>query len=169
MLTFGARVFPHGARQTAAREEGPVYRYMRHELIALGQDLIRHAYEPRLEQEDGAMAVIEQTEGRLFRLAEPGNTGGALQTLSEVPYNAVESAKLEFNHDGGVTAVTTELRGLDRRPGGLQPSDLMTLADRAWSTPRLPPARALTASPTHIGGNAIRRHAQTQGGGLFPA
>ena len=32
---------------------------MRRELMALGQDLLRHAYEPRLEQEHGAMAIIE--------------------------------------------------------------------------------------------------------------
>jgi replicative DNA helicase len=43
--------------------------YMRHELIALGQAVLRHAYEPRLEQEHGLMAIIEQSEGRLFRLA----------------------------------------------------------------------------------------------------
>ena len=54
--------------------------YMRRELIALGQDLLRHAYKPRLEQEHGAMAIIEQTDGRLFRLAEAGNTGGWVQT-----------------------------------------------------------------------------------------
>jgi replicative DNA helicase len=38
--------------------------YMRRELNALGQDLLRHAYKPRLEQEHGAMAIIEQTDGR---------------------------------------------------------------------------------------------------------
>jgi hypothetical protein len=32
---------------------------MRRELIALGQGLLRDAYEPRLEQEHGAMAIIE--------------------------------------------------------------------------------------------------------------
>ena len=52
--------------------------YMRRELMALGQDLLRHVYEPRLEQTHGTRAIIEQTEGRLFRLAEAGNTGGGL-------------------------------------------------------------------------------------------
>jgi replicative DNA helicase len=72
--------------------------YMRRELIAPGQDLLRHAYEPRLEQEHGAMAIIEQTEGRLFRLAEAGNTGGVVQTFYEVLRKAAESAQLAFNH-----------------------------------------------------------------------
>ena len=31
--------------------------YMRRKLIALDRDLLRHAYEPRLEQEHGAMAI----------------------------------------------------------------------------------------------------------------
>jgi replicative DNA helicase len=52
--------------------------YMRRELIALGQDLLRHAYEPRLEQEHGAMAISEQTEDLLFRLAKAGNMGGGV-------------------------------------------------------------------------------------------
>jgi replicative DNA helicase len=143
--------------------------YMRRELMALGQDLLRHAYEPRLEQEHVAMAIIELTEGRLFRLAEAGNTGAGVQTLYEVLRKAAESARLPFNHNGSVTGVTTGLRSLDRRLGGLQPSDLMILAGRAWARPRLPPARTLAALPTNIGGNAARRHAQTQGRGLFHA
>ena len=49
--------------------------YMRRELIALAQDFLRHAYEPRLEQEHSAMTIIEQTEGRLFRLAEAEKHG----------------------------------------------------------------------------------------------
>jgi replicative DNA helicase len=116
--------------------------YLRRELIALGQDLLRDAYEPRLEQEHGTMAIIEQTEGRLFRLAEAGNMGGGVQTLYEALRKAAESAQLVFNHDGGVTGVTTGLRSLDRRLGGLQPSDLIILAGRAWARPRLPPILA---------------------------
>jgi replicative DNA helicase len=88
-----------------------------------------------------------------------------VQTLYEVLRKAPESAQLAFNHDGGVTGVTTGLRSLDRRLGGLQPSDLIILAGRAWAGPRLPPGRTLAASPTNIGGNAARRHAQTQGRG----
>jgi replicative DNA helicase len=33
--------------------------YMRRELIRLCRDVLRDAYEPRLEQEHGAMAIIE--------------------------------------------------------------------------------------------------------------
>jgi replicative DNA helicase len=143
--------------------------YMRRERIVLGQDLLRHAYEPGLEQEHLAMAIIEQPEGRLFRLAEAGNTGGGLQTLSEVLRKAAESAQLVFNHDGGFSGVTTGLRSLDRRLGGLQPSDLMILAGRACARPHLPPGHTLATSPTDIGRNTARRHVQTQGRGLFDA
>jgi hypothetical protein len=66
--------------------------YMRRELIALGQDLLRHAYEPRLEQEQVAMAIIKQTEGRPFRPAAVGNRGGGVQTLSEALRKAAEGA-----------------------------------------------------------------------------
>jgi replicative DNA helicase len=131
--------------------------YMRRELIALGQDLLRHAYKPRREQEHGAMAIIEPTEDRLFRRAEAGNMGGGVQTLSAVLRKAVESAQLGFHHDGGVTGVTTGLRSLDRRLGGLQPSDLMILAGR--------PSMGKSTLAANTGGNAERRHAQTQGRG----
>jgi replicative DNA helicase len=53
--------------------------YRRRELIALCQEILQEAYEPRLEQDYGAMAIIEQTEGRVFQLAETGDTGCGVQ------------------------------------------------------------------------------------------
>jgi replicative DNA helicase len=116
---------------------------MRRELIALCQDVLRDAYKPRLAQEHGAMTIIEQTEGRLFWLAETGLR------------QAAESAQLAFNHDGGVTGITTGFRSLDRRLGGLQPSDLIILAGR--------PSMGKTTLAATIGVNAARRHVQTEG------
>ena len=55
------------------------------------------------------MAIIEQTDGRLFRLAETGNTGCRVQALYEALRQASESAQLAFNHDSGVTGVTRAL------------------------------------------------------------
>lgn len=45
------------------------------------------------------MAIIEETEDRLFRSAEAGNMGGGVQTLYEVPRKAAESAQLAFHHE----------------------------------------------------------------------
>jgi replicative DNA helicase len=129
--------------------------YMRRELIALCQEVLRDAYDFRLEHERGGADIIEQTEGRLFQLAETGDTGSRVQTLYEALRQAAESAQLAFNHDGGVTGVTTGLRSLDRRLGGLQPSDLMILAGR--------PSMGKTALAANIGVHAARRHAQTKG------
>jgi replicative DNA helicase len=129
--------------------------HLRRELIALCQEVLRDAYKPRPEQEHGAMAIIEQTEGRLFRLAETGDAGRGIQTLYEALRRAAEIAQLAFNHDGGVTGVTTGFRSLDRRLGGLQPSDLIILAAR--------PSMGKTALAANIGVNAARRYAQTGG------
>jgi hypothetical protein len=82
-----------------------------------------------------------------------------VQTLYEVLRKAAESAQLAFNHDGGVTGVTTGLRSLDRRLGSLQPSVLMILAGRAWARPRLPPI--LVAVPR----GAMRRRTEGKGRG----
>jgi replicative DNA helicase len=65
---------------------------MRRELITLCQEVLRDAYEPRLDHERGAMAIIEQTEGRLFRLAETGDTERGVQTLYDALRQAAESA-----------------------------------------------------------------------------
>jgi replicative DNA helicase len=129
--------------------------HMRRELIALCQEVLREAYDSRLEHERGAADIIEQTEGRLFRLAETGDAGGGVQTLYEVLRKAAESAQLACHHDGGVTGVTTGLASLDRRLGGLQPSDLIILAGR--------PGMGKSALAANIGVNAARRHAQTEG------
>jgi replicative DNA helicase len=129
--------------------------YRRRELIALCQEVLRDAYDARLEHERGAADIIEQTEGRLFRLAETGDTGGGVQTLYEALRQAAASAQLACHHDGGVTGVTTGLASLDRRLGGLQPSDLIILAGR--------PSIGKTALAANIGVNAVRRHTQTEG------
>ena len=55
--------------------------YLRRELITLCQAVLRDAYDSRLEHEHGAADIIEQTDGRLFRLAETGHAGGGVQTL----------------------------------------------------------------------------------------
>src|SRR5688572_11060925 len=44
--------------------------YMRRELIALCQSVMNEAYQPRIDLERGAADLIEQAEGKLFRLAE---------------------------------------------------------------------------------------------------
>ena len=129
--------------------------YMRRELIMLCQGVVQQAYHFNLDQDHGAMALIEQAEGRLYRLAETGETGGGISTLYDAMRKALISAELAFNHDGGVTGVTTGLGSLDRRLGGLQPSDLIILAGR--------PSMGKTALATTIGVNAARRYAQTNG------
>jgi replicative DNA helicase len=55
--------------------------YMRRELIALCQGIMHEAYEARLEHERGAADIIEQAEGKLFRLAETGESGAGVKTL----------------------------------------------------------------------------------------
>jgi len=61
-----------------AEDYGPMIHdlYMRRELIALCQEVLRDVYDTRLEHERGAADIIEQTEGRLSRLADTGDTGG---------------------------------------------------------------------------------------------
>jgi replicative DNA helicase len=80
------------------------------------------------------------------------------QEVLDALCQAAESAQLAFNHDGGVTSVTTEIRSLNRRLGSLQPLDLIILAGR--------PSMVKTALAANIGVNAagaMRRHKEGKG------
>lgn len=78
-----------------------------------------------------------------------------MQTLYDALSKAAASAELAYNHEGGVTGVTTGLKSLDRRLGGMQPSDLIILAAR--------PSMGKSALAANIGVNAARRYAETEG------
>jgi replicative DNA helicase len=85
---------------------------------------------------------------RLFNLAEGGQVDGGPKKFNDVLKSALDMAEAAYKRDGHVTGVTTGLRDLDRRLGGLQPSDLIILAGR--------PSMGKTALATNIGFNAAK-------------
>jgi replicative DNA helicase len=102
------------------------------------------------------MAIIEQTEGRLFGSLKRETTGGGVQTLYDALRKAAESAQLALNHDGGLTGLTTGLQE-PRSPAGWP-------AALRYHYPGRPSMRK-TALAANIGVNAARRHTQTKGRG----
>ena len=85
---------------------------------------------------------------KLFNLAESGQTEGGPKSFRIVVNSALEMAQAAYKRDGHVTGVTTGLRDLDAKLGGLQKSDLVILAGR--------PAMGKTALATNIGFNAAQ-------------
>ncbi|WP_374578064.1 replicative DNA helicase [Phenylobacterium sp.] len=103
--------------------------------LALRRDLIRIGGEISLtaQQGDGdrsARDQIESAEAQLFALAESGGNNQGFVPFSEAVHGAVTLAAEAHARDGGLAGVSTGLIDLDRKLGGLHPSDLVILAAR---------------------------------------
>ena len=118
--------------------------FLRRQLIELGEDIVNDAYEPEIDSP--ASGQIETAEQRLYDLSNSGELERGFVSLGDAARMAVESAEEAFRRDSHVVGVTTGLRDLDNKLGGLHPSDLLILAGR--------PAMGKTALATNIAYNA---------------
>lgn len=127
--------------------------HMRRELISIGNDLVNEAFAHDVDVD--AQNCLEGAEARLFEMGETGGGETGFVTMRDATAAAVKMAEKAFNSSGGVTGVTTGLRDLDKKTGGLQPSDLIIIAGR--------PSMGKTAFATTIAYNAAKANAQTSG------
>jgi replicative DNA helicase len=102
--------------------------WLRRQLIDIGEVVVNRAFgaEPEL---DGGMQ-IEAAEQTLFNLATQGGSEGKGLTFKEALTAAIEVASSAFKNQGSVSGLDTGLRDLNKRMGGLHPSDLLILAGR---------------------------------------
>ena len=131
--------------------------YLRRELIGLGEEVVNDAYAHEID--DSAPAQIEKAEQRLYDLATIGEAERGVVTLKHAAVVALEEAEQAFKREGHVVGVTTGLKDLDRRLGGLHGSDLIVLAGR--------PSMGKTSLATNIAFNAAQ--AKTPSDGDEPA
>ena len=122
--------------------------HLRRELIALGGDVVNAAYEPSLET--SALDQIGQAEAKLYDLATTGQTEGGFEDFRSVLIQAVRQAEAAHKRQGKLSGVPTGLIDLDKKLGGLHPSDLIILAGR--------PSMGKTALATNIAFNAARAY-----------
>ena len=121
---------------------------VRRELIALGRDIsamaakVDVAYEPK-EQ-------IIEAEQRLYRLAEQGQSERGFQSFLKAVTDAVNMANAAYQRDGGLAGVSTGLVDLDKKLGGLHPSDLLIIAGR--------PSMGKTSLATNIAFNIAKAY-----------
>jgi len=100
----------------------------RRALITVGEDMVNIAYDAPVDMAPSEQ--IEDAERRLFELAETGRYDGGFESFTDAVKTAVDMANAAFMRDGHLSGVATGLRDLDRRMGGLQPSDLIIIAGR---------------------------------------
>ena len=120
----------------------------RRKLIGVGTDLVNEAFDPDIE--DLSKDLIERAEQTLYEMAETGKYGQGFQPFARALTDAVDMAAGAYQRDGGLSGISSGLRDLDEKMGGLQSSDLIILAGR--------PAMGKTALCTNIAYHVARAY-----------
>ncbi len=131
--------------------------WLRRQLIDLGETVVNRAF----GDAEGLIAQdqVEAAEQALFDIGKDSSTGGGFMAFERALAQAVEVAATAFTRGEGVSGLATGLRDLDRKMGGLHPSDLLILAGR--------PGMGKTALATKIAFGAAKsllREAREKGG-----
>jgi len=124
--------------------------HLRRQLIGVGEDVVNDAF--RHDLDDDAVAQIERAEAKLFELASTGQAEGGLRPFKSALANALDMAESAFKRDGRTVGVATGFIDLDKKLGGLHPSDLVILAGR--------PSMGKTSLATNIAFNAAKARLQ---------
>ena len=102
--------------------------WLRRQLIDIGETVVNNAF--GADAELGGSQQIEAAEQALFQLAADGGGNGGFVTFERALTDAILGAERAFRRSGHVSGLTTGLRDLDTKMGGLHPSDLLILAGR---------------------------------------
>ncbi len=121
---------------------------IRRDLILIGEDMVNLAYDSPVEAPPAIQ--IEDTEQRLFELAETGKYGSGFEPFTSALTDAIDMAANAYRRDGGLSGIATGFKDLDQKMGGLQPSDLLIIAGR--------PSMGKTALATNIAYHVARAY-----------
>jgi replicative DNA helicase len=127
--------------------------HLRRELMTIGQDVVSDAL--RHDLDDPALEQIERAEQKLFDLATTGQAEGGLKPFGTALTTAITMAQAAFQRDGKTVGVATGFVDLDKKLGGLHPSDLVILAGR--------PSMGKSALATNIAFHAAKSYRETRG------
>jgi len=121
---------------------------VRRDLIRLGQDIAAQASKMDVASEPKEQIV--EAEQRLYKLAEQGVAERGFQSFLKAVTDAVQMANAAYQRDGGLAGISTGLIDLDKKLGGLHPSDLLILAGR--------PSMGKTSLATNIAFNIAKAY-----------
>jgi len=102
--------------------------WLRRNLIELGETVVNRAF--GAEDELDGREQVEAAEQALFDLATKGGSDGGFVTFERALTDAVVGAERAYRLAGHVSGLSTGLRDLDAKTGGMHPSDLLILAGR---------------------------------------
>ena len=112
---------------------------VRRHLILIGEEMARGACEAAIDV--APKDLIEDAEASLYAIAETGTSRATLTSMSEAVASAVDLANWSYQNKGS-GGLPTGLADLDRKLGGMHPSDLIIIAGR--------PSMGKTALVTNI-------------------
>ena len=127
--------------------------FLRRELLTIGQQMSQDARPSPTQIGMEATTLIEQAEAKLFNLVTAGESERGFTTFNKALANSLAIAEKAYQSDGHVVGVTSGFRDINKRMGGLHPSDLIILAGR--------PSMGKTALATDIAFNAALAHVRS--------
>ena len=156
-----ARIAGAAISAFAARDYGQMIYDLavRRELMGLGRDITARAQS--IEVENDPKDQIIAAEQALYKLGEQGHSERGFVSFLKATKEAVDSALAAYQREGGLAGISTGLVDMDKKLGGLHPSDLLILAGR--------PSMGKTSLATNIAFNIAkaykkgRRHDGTDG------
>jgi len=148
--TYLARIAGAAVASYAARDYAQMIYDLavRRDLIQLGRDIAARAASVEVANEPKEQIV--EAEQRLYKLAEQGVAERGFQSFLRAVTEAVNVAAAAYQRDGGLAGISTGLVDLDKKLGGLHPSDLLILAGR--------PSMGKTSLATNIAFNIAKAH-----------
>ncbi len=120
--------------------------WVRRELIDIGETVVNRAFGQ--DQALNGDEQIEAAEAALYAVSADREATGAALSFDQALQAAIARAEAAYRKPGHVSGLATGLADLDRKTGGLHPSDLVILAGR--------PGMGKTALATKIAWNAAR-------------
>ncbi|MEO0911523.1 MAG: replicative DNA helicase [Pseudomonadota bacterium] len=121
---------------------------IRRDLISIGQEISLKAANVDVESEPKEQIV--EAEQQLYALGEQGNVDSGFQSFLKAVTDAVNVANAAYQRDGGLAGISTGLMDMDKKLGGLHPSDLLILAGR--------PSMGKTSLATNIAFNIAKKY-----------
>jgi replicative DNA helicase len=122
--------------------------HVRRQLMHLGADISAKA--AKMEATGDPKDQITEAEQALYKLAETGSASTGFQSFLTAVTTAVRVANAAYQREGGLAGLSTGLSDLDKKLGGLHPSDLLIIAGR--------PSMGKTALATNIAFNMARAY-----------
>ena len=119
---------------------------IRRKLIDISKETFHESTDKNIDKD--ANKILEDTEKKLFDIAENGNFNRKFISFQEALQETVAMASAAYKNEKGIVGVPTGLSDLDNRLGGLHKQDLIIIAGR--------PSMGKTALATNIAFNAAK-------------